>query len=514
MKDQFSRREFIRNTGLGVMSLSSVQTGRTQAHRKPNILLLHVDQYRHDCLGVCGNKDVLTPNIDKLAADGVRYENSFCPYPVCTPSRYSLVSGQYVHEHRGFNNRSTLSPDIDTFPKLLRSAGYKTSAVGKMHYTPTYLDVGFDKMILSEQDGPGRWDDDYHRYLMKKGLVDRNDLVDQRSEYRKNASQEYRDSFGAMVSNLEEPHHSTTWVGRNAAEDIQSWDDSVPNLLMVGFIKPHHPFDPPAPWHEMYDPDKMNILPGWTEECLEHDYLYSKGYFDNKTVNKKALRKVMAYYYATISHIDSQIGNLIQLLKQKKMYDDTMIIFTSDHGDYLGFHHMLLKSNYLYDPLTKVPLIIKNPGSSKAGTVSSNMVNNIDLAPTILSSVGIKPAPSMKGFDLNNPNSGHETIFSGRTTVMARTRTLKLIQTKRKNAPNLFFDLQKDPLEMNNQYDNPKYQGEIKKLTASIDAWQPEEDRKKKIFVDHNAPQINQPNVPSLDLSHRKAIIEYYQKNT
>ena len=196
------------------------------------------------------------------------------------------------------------------------------------------------------------------------------------------------------------------------------------------------------------------------------------------------------------------------------MYDDAMIVFTSDHGEYLGFHHMLLKGNYLYDPLAKVPLIVKNPGNSKAGTVSDILVNNIDLAPTILSSAGIKPCPSMKGFDLNGQTSGHEIVFSGRTTVMARTRTHKLIMSNRENAPNLFFDLQEDSLEMNNLYDNPKYKEEIKKLTDSINAWQPEEYRTKKIFIDQNAPQINQPNVPSLDLSHRKTIIEYYQKNT
>ena len=135
----------------------------------PNILLIHADQHRFDCLGAYGHPDIRTPNIDALAADGVRYENSFCPFPVCTPSRYSLLSGQYVHQHRGWDNHCTLPPGTETFPAILKQAGYKTAAVGKMHFTPTYLDVGFDEMVLAEQDGPGRWDDDYHRQLCVMG---------------------------------------------------------------------------------------------------------------------------------------------------------------------------------------------------------------------------------------------------------------------------------------------------------------------------------------------------------
>ena len=514
MNEPLNRRNFIKSAGMGSITLIGTKLARVkEAHRRqPNVLLIHVDQHRIDCLGAYGNSDVRTPNIDALSSEGVRYENSFCPYPVCTPSRYSLISGQYVHEHRGYNNHSTLAPTIETFPTILRSAGYKTKAVGKMHFTPTYLDVGFDELELSEQNGPGRWDDDYHRYLMRHGLVDSNDLEDQEQEYRKEAPEYYWETFGALVSNLPDKHHSTTWVGDRAVESLRTWDHSHPHLLMAGFIKPHHPFDPPAPWHEMYDPEKLTLLPGWTEQCLDRDYQYSHGYFDNQTLNPSALRRVMAYYYAAISQIDYHVGRMISVLKEKNLYDDTLILFTSDHGEYLGFHHMLLKGNYMYDPLAKVPLIVKYPGSTGAGMVSQALVNNVDLAPTIVQCAGLQPGPAMNGLDLRTKKDGHDIVFCGRTDVMARSRTRKLVLSMRENRQNLFFDLEKDPLELKNLYEDRNHQNEIRQLTDAIDMWRPESSLRQKIYLDEDAPQIKQPNVPSLDRSHREEVIDYFQK--
>jgi arylsulfatase len=113
---------------------------------KPNILFIHADQHRFDCLGAYGNTDIKMPNIDALAQESVLFENSFCPHPVCTPSRYSLLSSQYIHQHRGLTNESTLSSDIPILPRLLKENGYQTTAVGKMHFTPTYLDIVFSEM--------------------------------------------------------------------------------------------------------------------------------------------------------------------------------------------------------------------------------------------------------------------------------------------------------------------------------------------------------------------------------
>jgi arylsulfatase A-like enzyme len=509
------RRQVLKSIGLtaGLPLAARSLSARETTAQRPNILVVHVDQHRMDCLGTYGNTDIRTPHIDRLAADGVRYTNSFCPFPVCTPSRYSLLSGQYVHDHHGWTNRSTLAPDIMTFPRILRTAGYRTKAVGKMHFTPTYLDVGFDELRLAEQDGPGRWDDDYHRYLMRHELVDYNDLEDQLvNEYRKSARKEYWDTFGALVSNLPEEHHSTTWIANQALEALQTWDRSAPQLLMVGFIKPHHPFDPPAPWHQTYDPAKLSILPGWVEKCYEHDLKYSRGYFPNDTLTEPALRRVMAYYYASISQIDQHVGRMLGLLQQKGLYEDTLVVYTADHGEFMGFHHMLLKGNYMYDPLVKVPLIVKWPGNGRAGTASERMVNNIDLAPTLCRAAGCLPAPQMQGRVLQDADRGHDLIFAeadGGRQVMARSDRSKLILTDSRRE-NLFFDLRKDPAEMKNLYHSTAYHDEVQRMTAALSAWRCK-DSKPQAHLDYSAPQIQQSNVPPHDLSHRNAIIEYYR---
>lgn len=347
-----------------------------------HILLIHVDQCRADALSVYGNAQIRTPALDALARDGRTYDSHFCSYPVCTPSRYSLLSGLAVQDHRGWDNHCTLSPDLPAWPRVLRERGYATAAVGKMHFTPTYLDTGFDKLVLCEQDGPGRWDDDYHGMLQERGLIDYLDIMDQRREYRERADQDYWESFGTRRSNLQAPEASSGWIAEQALAELEGWDES-PRLLMAGFVKPHHPFDPPAPWDSAYRPEEMELLPGWTDRIPREDYAFHRGYFDHKTLSHDKLKKVQAAYFGVLSEIDDYVGLMMASLKKKGLYDQTMIIFTSDHGDYLGFHHMLLKGNRMYDPLMAIPLIIKYPQSELTGR-SDALSSNTDIYDLII----------------------------------------------------------------------------------------------------------------------------------
>ena len=220
--------------------------------------------------------------------------------------------------------------------------------------SPTYLDVGFDELTLAEQCGVGRYEDEYHEMLADKGKIDAVDVRDQVLEVRAHASADYFASFGAEESDLPLSEYSTEWITKQALSEIQNWSSEGGRFLMVGYIKPHHPFDPPAPYSTMYD--KLTLLPDFTNENLAVDYARNPGYFDMKTLTEPALRKAMALYYGCITEIDDGVGQLVAALKEAGLYENTMIIYTSDHGEFLGCHHMLLKGNHLYEPLAKIRL--------------------------------------------------------------------------------------------------------------------------------------------------------------
>ena len=479
---------------------------------RPNVLVIMTDQFRWDCLGFAGNPDVKTPHLDRLARDGVWFPTTFCPLPICTPSRYSLLSGLYVHQHGGWGNRCTLTPDIDTFPRALRRAGYATRGIGKMHFTPTYLDVGFDALELAEQNGPGRYDDDYHRELMAAGLVPSSDLIDQEREWRAGAPASYWETFGAARSNLPEVWHSTTWIGDRAVRAIEGWEDdpAIPQLLMASFVKPHHPFDPPAPWDEMYDPAQLSILPGWTEAPPAHDIAYNAGYFPHEKLTEAALRRVMAHYYATITQIDHHVGRMIAALERQGHYERTLIVFTADHGEYLGFHHLVLKGGQMYEPLIRVPLMMKLPENERAGERSETLASTVDVAPTILRACGVEPSSDMVGLNLSDSAAERDCAFSEARrgpTYMARTRRHKLLLSRSESFTQL-FDLEADPYELRNlAAERPELRAE---LEGRLARWMLFESP-TPVRVDGYAPQIRGENVPP-GSEHREVLLSYFRE--
>ena len=237
----------------------------------------------------------------------------------------------------------------------------------------------------------------------------------------------------------------------------------------------------------------------------------ARGYFTNSNLTEAAVRRCAAYYYASISEIDHHVGRMLAILKSKGLYKNTLIIFTSDHGEYLGFHHQLLKSGQMYDPLTKVPLIVKLPGNRNAGSVMDKLVSNIDVGPTILNLAGCNVPPAMKGLDLTNPSAVRDIVFCETgENVMARTQSRKLIYHTSNPARSLLFDLQQDPLEMTNAYGAPAFKSETDALVKAIEAWRP--NKPGKAYLNENAPQIQQPNVPARNQARQEEMIEYYSR--
>ncbi len=479
---------------------------------RPNILIIQADQHRADCMGAYGNSDVQTPHIDALANDGVRYANSFCPYPVCTPSRYSFLSGLYVRQHLGGSNHCTLPSGLATFPRILRDAGYRTKAVGKMHLTPTYADVGFDQLLLAEQNGAGRYDDDYHRWLRDEGQSHFVDLLDQEREYRQHAPASYWDNVGALVSDLDEEHHSTTWIAERAMEEVATWQGGG-NLLMTSFIKPHHPFDPPASWADRYDPNALHLLPGYTPSPLPQDLAFSRGYFASDEMTEAKIRCAMAYYYATISQIDHHVGRLVALLKENNLYDDALILYNSDHGDYMGYHHLLLKGNHMYEPLIRVPLIVKYPGQELAGSVCEALCNSVDCAPTLLQSAGCAVPKHMAGSDLRAlPEREYIFAESGNGhSYMVRSQRHKLLWC-RDDCHSQFFDLEDDPHEVHNRYGESDCAQTVADMKSALAKWALF-DAPSTVHLDEDAPVISATNAQRHDAGHREAIYAYFARH-
>lgn len=426
--------------------------------RKPkHILYLVADELRADCIAPYGNTQVHTPALDSLAADGRIYENAFCTFPVCTPSRYSMMTGLYAHQHRCLDNRTGIPADLPTLPQLLHDNGYRTGAVGKLHCNPPRQELGFEWALLAEQCGEGRYEDDYHRFLQERGLVDTVDLMDQCEEWRNKAPREYWDSFGNLPPQIPEGSDSTSWIGENALRKVEQWGEES-QFLMVSFIKPHHPFDAPEAWRKQYRAEEMILLPGWMEHVPKRDYERDHGYFDNALLTRDVLKQILASYYASITQIDYWIGRLIDALKEKELYEDTMILFTADHGDYMGFHHMLLKCNRMYDPLMRIPLLVKEAGSGSGnGHRQKELYSHPDLFSDLLHSCGI---PLPEGTPKRTTNkAGRKYVFAqqqveGKPEYMVRSQTHKLLLSERET---LLFDLREDPLEQENRYGQEAY---------------------------------------------------------
>jgi arylsulfatase A-like enzyme len=229
----------------------------------------------------------------------------------------------------------------------------------------------------------------------------------------------------------------------------------------------------------------------------------------------------MAGYYATISQIDHHVGRMLDLLEARGILESTVVVFTADHGEYMGFRHMLLKGGYLYDPLTRVPLIVRWPGGAQGGTVDERLVSCLDLAPTILRQAGIRPPEAMPGLDLADGGRGRQMVFAERRAgqrpdgspgcqVMVRSQTRKLIRTEPREG-SLFFDLERDPLEFENAFARPEYAAEIREFEAAAERWLGHEPD-LSIHLDERAPRIARPNVPDPDDGHREEVAGYFRR--
>lgn len=425
--------------------------------KKKHVLMLFTDQQRRDTIHALGNDKIVTPALDGIANEAIVFDRAYTPSPVCVPARMSMFAGQYCARTGNNTNDRTKVYNGEGFYSEFTKAGYNTFCVGKMHYNPDlYGSLGFRaRQTQEEMANPN---DDYTKWIKSGPFKNVADYNGQRTELY----------YIPQVSQLPMEAHPTQWVGDRAVEFLEQIDpDKEPVFLMASFIHPHPPFCPPAPWNKMYR-GPFDVKPFIPEDFESYaDLLRNRYTCDALGISPRRLELLHQHYYACISFVDYQISRIIDMLKKKGMYDDTIIVFSSDHGDMMGDYGSMGKRTML-DAAANIPFMMKMPG--QAHEIRHDPASLVDLAPTLLSACGIGyDKAEYDGVDLMAES--HEEVYSqyGNGTVgtyMVATGHDKLVYTA---IGDHYFYFDSFPDEVN-KYDesNPRVMELKKKLDAHM----------------------------------------------
>ncbi len=460
-------------------------------NRNFNILLITSDQQRYDTLGVNGNPLIRTPHLDCLAREGTNFQQAFVTNPICIPSRACLQTGRYPHQH-GVEHMEFVvdeTPGLPawevTFMERLQVSGYRTGAFGKMHMYPP---KGFHEQKLSGGQG-ARWDrssgsklgpgplgNEYAVWLEERHPGGYEAIYEQRRQ------PEYRQHGSAVQSVLPVEEYVDTWVAENTMDFIRHHaNEEQPFFAWCGFLNPHTPLDAPAPYDQMYDPDTMPIPTTFLADVSDRPDFYAKrqnGFRNNP--DKAKLRRMIAHYYGLCTMLDDLCGRIFDTLKAERLWDNTLIIYMSDHGDLMGDFGMSGKGNFL-DGSIHVPLIVKAPADPRLDGVRSEsntkakraesvvgLVEHFDVAATILDYAGVAKPTSMSAESLRPLVEGNgagkaqvlceftENDRSYKGKCLRTTRYKYILWTPGRMEE--LYDMQVDPLEERNLIDQPDYQ--------------------------------------------------------
>lgn len=402
---------------------------------RPNVLLITSDQQHHRALGV--HEPVLrTPALDRLAAEGTLFERAYCPNPTCTPSRSSIITGLYPSVHEAWSLGTKLAEDVPTVGAMLTEAGYATSLIGKAHFQPmastpeqTSLECpevihdldfwrgfsgpfyGFQHVELTRGHG-----DEYTAgmhyglWLEEQGLSNWRDYFTRGDPARRDVPP--RTYAWDLPAHL----HYTTWTAERAVAAIDTAvAEDRPFLCWASFHDPHPPYLVPEPWASMYDPadvtpgrlepGELDRMPLWHRltQTEQPDFSpwketpYANHGFTSHIVDEATLRKNIATYYGMTSFLDAGVGRLLNHLDTLGIADNTLVIFTSDHGHFLGQHGLTAKGAFHYEDLLLVPFLVRYPGHVPAGHRSHALQSLVDLAPTLLDATGVPVPGHMQG---------------------------------------------------------------------------------------------------------------------
>lgn len=403
---------------LGALLGASLARAVDAPARRPNIIFVMTDQQRWDCVGANGNTLIKTPNLDRLAARGANFTHAFVASPVCVPSRISFFTGRYAHSHRNRVNYAPLDRSEVLLQARLKDAGYRTASVGKLHYTPPTPEearrTGFDIVELHDSASfTDRWSD-YVKWRQandpKKNLgyhAVARDIAPGENPFRAALDAEFTD---------------TAWAGLRARHWLAELARGPqPFFLHVSFWKPHSPYEVAAPYDAMYDGVEVPIPDTVSADAVQKLPLpLQKLALRNGTgPNFDRARLQWAYrsYYGTLTHVDHEIGRLLDALEATGQAANTLIVFASDHGDQL-FEHGITDKNCFFEPSVRVPFMFSLPGRIKSARYDQ-LIEAVDLLPTLFEFIGLPEPREVQGrsfapliADLGRAYDPHQEVFS------------------------------------------------------------------------------------------------------
>jgi arylsulfatase len=422
---------------------------------RPNILLIMTDQQRGDCLSIDGHPVLLTPTMDRIAGQGVRFSHAYTTCPSCIAARRSLLSGQFPATHGMKGYRDGVEWDAPpTLPQVLSDNGYHTYLVGRnMHQHPPRKRYGYDHMVIHKME-----DGDYDEWLSRRQPEGSGGYY---------GTGVMHNDWTARPWHMPEAYHQTNWTVNEALRFLEKRDPSCPFFLTVSFLAPHPPLIPPAPYMERYLRSDLPkpVIGDWATPP-ENNGLGMGQSASRVNLTGDALRSARAAYYGLINHIDDQINRLLNPVDGiDRMTDgNTIVIFTSDHGEMLGDHYLWRKV-VPYEPSARIPFLIRPPRRSgiTPGTVVQQAACLEDIMPTVLSMVGIETPETVEGMDLSPLMHGepaedrpylhiehapvHHTLTDG------KEKYIWFVDDGREQ----FFNLADDPTELHDLAARPKH---------------------------------------------------------
>lgn len=434
--------------------------------KRPNILFLMCDQMRGDCMGVAGHPDVKTPYLDSLAAEGTYFPNAYSSCPSCIPARAALFTGLAPEHHGRVGYEDGIDWDYpNMLPATLSKGGYHTECIGKLHVHPPLRRCGFHNLTLHDgyigyyrhPEGNRRENqhlhDSYLRFLRSRH-GETADVNDTGLECN---------SWIARPWIYDEMSHPTNWAVTESIQFLKNRDPDVPFFLMTSFVRPHPPLDAPIHYYQQYASKTLNPPAGddWSVQRIgQKDGVMYDSPFGSK--DQELCHQAMAGYYGCITHIDHQIGRLLQALYEENILEDTIVIFTSDHGEMLFDHHYFRKV-LPYQGSVCIPLLIrigKNiSGGQEQVAVCNQLAELRDIMPTVLDFAGVSPLEKMDGHSLVKEMLGQETqerehlfgehSFGELSNHYVVTKKDKLIWFSQ-SGEEQYFDLSADPKEEHN----------------------------------------------------------------